>query len=290
MKYAYYPGCSLESTSPDFNLSTEALIEFLSLDIPEVQDWVCCGASSLHPENKLASLALPALTIEAAEKQQRDIMVQCPACYAHLRESQEALVHESKVKEDLKETIGREIAGKLKIKHFSEILTQEIGLETLQSKVTKPLKDLKIANYYGCVIVRPQELMQYDDPEDPQVMDKLVNITGAESISWPFKTKCCGAGSSISKTEVTLDMTYQILSMAKKNGADAISVLCPLCHINLDFRQPQIERRYKEKFNLPVFYYTQLLGLAFGLDPKKLALDRLFVSPFPLLKSKGILS
>jgi len=190
----------------------------------------------------------------------------------------------------LKETIGREIAGKLKIKHFSEILTQEIGLETLQTKVTKPLKDLKIANYYGCVIVRPQELMQYDDPEDPQVMDKLVNTTGAESISWPFKTKCCGAGSSISKTEVTLDMTYQILSMAKKNGADAISVLCPLCHINLDFRQPQIERRYKEKFNLPVFYYTQLLGLAFGLDPKKLALDRLFVSPFPLLKSKGILS
>ncbi|MCE5224146.1 CoB--CoM heterodisulfide reductase iron-sulfur subunit B family protein [bacterium] len=290
MNYAYYPGCSLESTSPDFNISTEALIEFLSLDIPEVDDWVCCGASSLHPEDKLASLALPALTIESAEKQKRDIMVQCPACYAHLRESQEALTHEGTMQDNLKEAIGREISAKLKIKHFSEILMQEIGLEALQAKVTKPLKDIKIANYYGCVIVRPQELMQYDDPEDPQLMDKLVNITGAESVSWPFKTKCCGAGNSISKTEVTLDMTYQILSMAKKNGADAISVLCPLCHINLDFRQPQIERRYKEKFNLPVFYYTQLLGLAFGLDPKKLALDRLFVSPFPLLKSKGILS
>ena len=290
MNYAYYPGCSLESTSPDFNLSTEALIEFLALDIPEVEDWVCCGASSLHPENKLASLALPALTIESAEKQKRDIMVQCPACYAHLRESQEALIHEGTMQDNLKEAIGREISAKLKIKHFSEVLMQEIGLEALQAKVTKPLKDIKIANYYGCVIVRPQELMQYDDPEDPQVMDKLINITGAESVSWPFKTKCCGAGSSISKTEVTLDLTYQILSMAKKNGADAISVLCPLCHINLDFRQPQIERRYKEKFNLPVFYYTQLLGLAFGLDPKKLALDRLFVSPFPLLKSKGILS
>lgn len=289
MKYAYYPGCSLESTSPDFNESTKAIVEFLGLGIGELPDWVCCGASSLHPSDKLMSLALPSLTLESANKDGKDIMVQCPACYAHLREAQEALNHEGPEKDDLTKVIGREIPAKMKIKHLSEILINEIGIPALQEKMIKKLEGMKIASYYGCVIVRPQHLMKYDDPENPMVMDKLISATGARSVEWPFKTKCCGAGYSISKTEVTLDMTYEILSQAKKNGAEAISVLCPLCHINLDLRQKAIEQRYHEKFNLPIFYYTQLLGLAFGLNPKKLALDRLFVNPFPLLKSKGLL-
>lgn len=289
MNYAYYPGCSLESTSPDFNESTKAIVEFLNLGIEELPDWVCCGASSLHPSDKLMSLALPSMTLDSANQSKKDIMVQCPACYAHLREAQLALQKDGAEKNDLIEVIGKDVPAKMQIKHLSEILIQEIGIPALQEKMVKKLEGLKIANYYGCVIVRPKEVMKYDDPENPMIMDNLISATGAESIEWPFKTKCCGAGYSISKTEVTLDLTYEILSQAKKNGAEAISVLCPLCHINLDLRQKAIEQRYHEKFNLPIFYYTQLLGLAFGLNPKKLALDRLFVNPFPLLKSKGLL-
>jgi heterodisulfide reductase subunit B2 len=289
MNYAYYPGCSLESTSPDFHLSTKALIDFLQLGIDEIPDWTCCGASAIHPDNKLMSLALPSLTLDSANKVKKDIMVQCPACFAHLREAQHALQQDNETTENITEVVGKKVDPSLSIKHFSEILVQEYGLEKLKEKQTKSLEGLKVASYYGCVIVRPEKVMKYDDPENPMLMDQLIEVTGASSVDWPFKTKCCGAGNSISRTEIVLDLTYEILRMAKQNGAEAISVLCPLCHINLDLRQKAIEKRYKEKFNLPVFYYTQLLGLSFGLDPKKLALDRLFVSPFPLLRNKGLL-
>ncbi len=289
MNYAYYPGCSLESTSPDFHLSTLALIDFLDLGIEEIPDWTCCGASAIHPDNKLMSVALPALTLDAANKENKDIMVQCPACFAHLRESQHAIKQADQMSNDITEVIGKKVDASLKIKHFSEILVHEYGLDKLKEKRVKSLEGLSIASYYGCVIVRPKKLMEYDDPENPMLMDQLIEATGAKSVNWPFKTKCCGAGNSISRTDVVLDLTYEILRLAKQNGAEAISVLCPLCHINLDLRQKAIEKRYKEKFNLPIFYYTQLLGLSFGLDPKKLALDRLFVSPFPLLRNKGLL-
>ncbi|MBP8707938.1 MAG: CoB--CoM heterodisulfide reductase iron-sulfur subunit B family protein [Caldisericia bacterium] len=290
MDYAYYPGCSLESTSPDFNISTNALIKFLDLGIDEIPDWTCCGASALHPQDKLLSVALPALTIESANKIKKDIMVQCPACLAHLKESRNVISEGGELAEQLSKILeGHDISPNINIKHFSEILLNEYGLGNLQDKVVRKLNGLKVVCYYGCVIVRPKKLMQYDDPENPTIMDKLISITGADVLDWPFKTRCCGASYSISRVDVVYDLTYEILSMAKKVEANAISVLCPLCHVNLDLRQKAIEQRYGEKFNLPVFYYTQLLGLSFGIDPKELALDRLFVSPFPLLESNNLI-
>ena len=289
MNYSYYPGCSLESTSPDFNLSTKKIIEFLDLDIDDIPDWLCCGATSLHPQDKLLSVALPALTIESANKINKDIMVQCPSCLSHLKEAKSVLDEKKELGKEVNELLERDISSNLKIRHFSEILVDEYGIDKIKEKVVKKLENFKVASYYGCVIVRPKKLMQYDDPENPTIMDKLVEATGAEAVDWPFKTKCCGASFSISRTDIVYDLTYEILRMAKNNGADLISVLCPLCHINLDLRQKAIEKRYNEKFNLPILYYTQLLGLAFGLDPKELALDRLFVSPFNILKNKGIL-
>jgi heterodisulfide reductase subunit B2 len=289
MNYSYYPGCSLESTAPDFNISTKKIIEFLGLDIEDIPDWVCCGASSLHPQDKLLSVAVPALTIDSANKMKKDIMVQCPSCLAHLKEAKSVLDEGGELSKGIKEITEKDISSNLKIRHFSEILIDEYGLDKISEKVTKKLENLKVACYYGCVIVRPKKLMQYDDTDYPMIMDKLIQTTGADVVDWPSKTKCCGASYSISRVDVVYDLTYKILSMAKKNGAELISVLCPLCHINLDLRQKEIEKRYNEKFNLPVLYYTQLLGLSFGIDPKDLALDRLFVSPFNLLKSKGII-
>jgi heterodisulfide reductase subunit B len=290
MNYSYYPGCSLESTSPDFNESTKALIKFLNLEIEELPDWTCCGASAIHPQDKLLSVALPALTIESANKLKRDIMVQCPACLAHLKESRDVIAEGGELAQDLSKLLeGHNVSPNIKIRHFSEILLDEYGLDNLKEKVVRKLEGLKIACYYGCVIVRPRKLMQYDDPENPTVMDKLISITGAEVLDWPFKTRCCGASYSIARVDVVYDLTYEILSMAKKAGANAISVLCPLCHVNLDLRQKAIENRFGEKLNLPIFYYTQLLGLALGIDPEELALSRLFVSPFPLLESNNLI-
>jgi len=290
MNYAYYPGCSLESTSPDFNESTKTLIRFLDLSMEELPDWTCCGASAIHPQDKLLSVAIPALTIESANKLKKDIMVQCPACLAHLKESRNVMAEGGKLAEDLSKLLeGHEVSPNIKIRHFSEILLDEYGLENLKEKAVRKLKGLKIACYYGCVIVRPKKLMQYDDPENPTIMDKLLSVTGAEVLDWPFKTRCCGASYSIARVDVVYDLTYEILSMAKKASANAIAVLCPLCHVNLDIRQKAIEDRYDEKFNLPIFYYTQLLGLSFGIDPRELALDRLFVSPFQLLESNNLI-
>ncbi|MCK5849236.1 MAG: CoB--CoM heterodisulfide reductase iron-sulfur subunit B family protein [Caldisericia bacterium] len=289
MNYGYYPGCSAKSTSPEFDASTLALIDFLDLGIKELKDWVCCGASSMHAVDKIIHTSLSAMTLDAANSEKKDIMVQCPACLAHVLEAKEVLNENGELAADVKEAVGKEIEAKMKISHFSSILHDEYGLDRIKEKVTKSLNALKVASYYGCLIVRPQELMKYDDPENPMKMDDLVEACGASPVEWPFKTKCCGAGTAISDTPITLDLTYEILRMAKQNGAECITVLCPLCHNNLDLRQKKIEERYGEKFDLPIIYYTQLIGLAFGLDPKVLQLDRLFVDPFPLLKSKGIL-
>jgi heterodisulfide reductase subunit B2 len=289
MKYGYYPGCSAKSTAPELDATTLALIDFLHLDIKELKDWVCCGASSLHSVDKVLHTALSVMTLDAANAEERDIMVQCPACLAHVLEAKEVLSEDSDMKSDVLEAVGKQVDATMKIHHFSSILHDEYGLDKIREKVTNPLHSLKIANYYGCLIVRPPELMQYDDPENPMVMDNLLSACGAENIVWPFKTKCCGAGTAISDTDVSLDLTYEILRMARNNGAECIAVLCPLCQNNLDLRQKKIEQRYGEKLNLPVLYYTQLLGLAFGLDPIMLQLNRLFVDPFPLLKRKGIL-
>ncbi|MDD4028860.1 MAG: CoB--CoM heterodisulfide reductase iron-sulfur subunit B family protein [Caldisericia bacterium] len=289
MKYGYYPGCSAKSTAPELDATTLALIDFLHLDIKELKDWVCCGASSMHSVDKVLHTALSVMTLDAANAEERDIMVQCPACLAHVLEAKEVLSKDSELKSDVLEAVGKQVDANMKIRHFSSILHDEYGLDKIREKVTNPLQSLSIASYYGCLIVRPPERMQYDDPENPMVMDQLMSTCGAEIVQWPFKTKCCGAGTAISDTDVSLDLTYEILRMAKNNGAECICVLCPLCQNNLDLRQKKIEQRYGEKLNLPVLYYTQLLGLAFGLDPIMLQLNRLFVDPFPLLKRKGIL-
>ena len=289
MNYGYYPGCSAKSTAPDFDASTLAIIDFLDLRIKELKDWVCCGASSLHSVDKVIHTSLSAMTLDAANKEKKDIMVQCPACLAHVLEAKEVLNENGDLASDVKEAVGKEIEAKMKISHFSSILHDEYGLEKIKEKVSNSLNKLKVASYYGCLIVRPADLMKYDEPENPMKMDHLMQACGAETIDWPFKTKCCGASTAISDTDITLDLTYEILRMAKQNGAECITVLCPLCQNNLDLRQKKIEDRYGEKLGLPVIYYTQLMGLAFGLDPISLQLDRLFVDPFPLLKSKGII-
>jgi heterodisulfide reductase subunit B len=187
------------------------------------------------------------------------------------------------------EVLGGDYDGSTPVKHLLEILRDDIGFAEIAKRVSRPLAGLRVAAYYGCLLLRPPAIMRFDDAENPTVLDDVLTATGAEAVEWPYKTECCGASYSITKTEIVLRLSRQILAMARDAGADCIAAACPLCQLNLDMRQGDIEAASNEKFGLPVFYFTQLLGLALGLPANELGLRSLVVDPAPLLSEKGIL-
>jgi len=218
----------------------------------------------------------------------KQIGVQCASCYNNLRRTQFELSHNDEIKEKAEKIAGVDFQDKIQVFHFLDVFRNQIGLEAIKEKVTHPLKGLKVAAYYGCLLNRPPEAVAFDDPEWPTSMDEILQTCGATMVDWPHKTECCGASLALSRTDVVQKLSYDILKMARAHGADCIAVACPLCHSNLDLRQKGIEKKFAEKLNLPIFYYTQLMGLAFGLSGKKLGLGKLIVKPWKLLKEKGV--
>jgi heterodisulfide reductase subunit B len=187
------------------------------------------------------------------------------------------------------EVVGSRYRGETKVQHLVEVLIQDYGLEALQEKVRVPLAGLKIAAYYGCLLVRPPEIMQFDDPEDPSSLEALITTLGAEPVDWPYKTECCGGSLALTRTKVILKLCHDILQMAADAGADCLMVACPLCQSSLDLRQPQVNRAYGTDLNLPIVYFTQLVGLAMGLEPSGLGLNKLVVRPDRLLRDKSLI-
>jgi len=184
--------------------------------------------------------------------------------------------------------LGADYDGSTPVKHLLEIIRDEVGLDEIARRVRVPLAGLRVACYYGCLLVRPPAVMQFDDPENPTLLDRVVAAASSEHIEWPHKTECCGASHSITKSEIVERLSRDILAMARDSGADCIVTPCPLCQLNLDLRQRDIEARFGERLGLPVLYFTQLLGLALGLTPKELGLGRLIVDAIPMLTRKGI--
>ena len=287
MKYAYYPGCSLHGTSIEFDMSTKAVASALDIELEEIPGWTCCGATSAHETSGLLALALPARNLLLAQEQNLDVMVCCAACYNRLREANEGIkLGDNHAK--VAEVLGRPYDGGVDTKHFLDIIVNEYGLDTLGAKVEKSLDGLKVASYYGCLLVRKPEVVAFDDPEDPTFMDRLATAMGAEAVDWPYKTECCGGSLGLTRTDVVLRLVGDILEMALENGADCIMVACPLCQVNLDLRQAQINRRYKTDYHVPILYFTQLLGLALDLPTKELGLEKLTVNPKELLRAKEL--
>ena len=287
MKYAYYPGCSLHGTSIEFDISTKAVASALDIELEEIPGWTCCGATSAHETSELLALALPARNLLLAQEQNLDVMVCCAACYNRLREANEGIkLGDNHAK--VAEVLGRPYDGGVETKHFLDIIVNEYGLDALGAKVEKSLDGLKVASYYGCLLVRKPEVVAFDDPEDPTFMDSLVSAMGAEAVDWPYKTECCGGSLGLTRTDVVLRLVGDILEMALENGADCIMVACPLCQVNLDLRQAQINRRYKTDYHVPILYFTQLLGLALDLPTKELGLEKLTVNPKELLRAKEL--
>jgi heterodisulfide reductase subunit B len=279
--YSYYPGCSLHGTAKEYDRSLRLVAGKLGIELREIPDWNCCGATAAHSTDELLGLALPARNLMLAAEAGRPVLAPCAMCFNRMKVTQHELQDSAKrqaVERLLGESGNQGIreSGSQEIEVLS--LLQAFGsdemLAAVEGAVVRPLKGLKAVCYYGCLLVRPAEIVQPDSLENPQAMDRLVAKLGAEVLDWPFKTECCGASLALARTDIVLALGRRLLSMARTVGADCIVTACPMCHSNLDTRQGQIKAKFGESFDLPIFYVTELMGLAFGLSPKELLLDK----------------
>jgi heterodisulfide reductase subunit B len=235
----------------------------------------------------LLSVVLPCKNLTLAEEMGLDTLIApCAACFNRLKVANQEVAEDLQLKKDVEEVLGKPYGGKMKIKHPLEVIVKDIGLEEVRKIARRKLQGLKVAAYYGCLLVRPPKVVNLDDPEDPQSMDNLVTALGGEAIPWAFKTECCGASFSLSETDIVFELSGRILNEALEAGAECMAVACPLCQSNLDLRQKGIGKKYGKEFNLPVLYFSELLGLALGTNPRELGLFKHIVSPTKLLKKR----
>lgn len=289
MRYAYFPGCSLSSSGIEFNLSFKYVGRMLGIDLIEVRDWVCCGASSAHATSHLLSIALPVLNLSHAEKDGFDkLIAPCLACMSRFKAANVELEHDPELRKKIHEVFDYKYQGKVKVLHPLEVFL-EMGLDRIREKMRKKLEGLKVVCYYGCVFTRPPKVARFDNVENPQSMDSIIKVLGAEAIDWSFKTECCGVSMTLTRSDIVLKLSNDILREAKEAGANAIVVCCPLCQANLDGRQKQIEEIYNTQYGLPIIYITQLMGLAFGAYPKEVGIQKLITSPQEVLGVVGLI-
>jgi heterodisulfide reductase subunit B len=280
-KYAYYPGCSLHSTGSEYDISFRAVCEKLGINIEEIKGWVCCGTSPAHCTSRLLSLALPFENLCKAEKMgMTDVVAPCAACFARLKTAIYEASEDPDMAGQISEVLECELPKSMNVLNPMEIFCNE---ENLGEKVTRQMPELKVACYYGCLITRPSKVMQFDECEYPMAMDELLRSMGITTLDWSYKTECCGGALAMSRTDVVIKLTHDILEEAKAVGANAIAVACPLCHVNLDTRQEEVEQEYGVRYGLPIFYFSQLMGLALGVPSDKLGLQKHFVSSDELL-------
>ena len=286
--YAYYPGCSLLSGAKEYDHSIRVVFAHLGIELVDLEDWSCCGAVHADVHNPDGAVLLPARNLALAESQGMDrILAPCSGCYRNLRRASKRVASDKamrlKVNDHLKE--GLALTTDVEVVHPLYVLLNEYGLDGVKALVTRPLEGLRVASYYGCMLTRPKD--RFDSPERPIGLDHLVHALGAEIVDYPMKAKCCGGAMALSHSEVTARLTGNVLLSAKESQADIVTLACPMCHTALDAYQSKAERALHRSLNLPVVYFTQLMGLAFGLDPTSLGFERHMVSPQPQLARLG---
>ncbi len=290
MRYAYFPGCSLSASAQDYDLSLKWVCRFLGIELQEVRDWVCCGASSAHATSHLLAVAIPAMSLSHAEQSGFDqLIAPCLACLSRMKAANQKLQDDEDLRQNVNDVLDGQYSGTVRVFHPLEVMLAEVGLDSLGKRVQKRLPGLKVACYYGCALTRPPKICRFDNPEYPMSMDTILQSTGLETLDWAYKTECCGVSMTLTRADMVVHLTHKILRAAKEVGADVIAVCCPLCQANLDMRQNEIADRYGERFDIPVLYFTQLLGILYGAYSKELGLDRLMVSPQSALENYGIL-
>ena len=278
-KIAYYPGCSGQGTSLEYDSSTRAVCKALDVELVDIPDWSCCGSTPAHTVNHVLSAALSARNLSQVEIMGMDkVTTPCPSCLTNLRTAahkMEAPEFRTKVNRLLDVPCN----GNVDAQSVLQVLAENVDPELIKSKVVRPLTGIKIACYYGCIMNRPPELMRFDHHENPMAMDNLMTALGAEVVPFALKVECCGASYGIPRGDIVAKLSGKLLDAGRDVGADAFVTACPLCQMNLDLRQGQINRALHENFKIPVFYYTQLLGYALGLDRAVLGFEKLCVDP-----------
>ncbi len=286
MSFGYYPGCSLEGTAKEFDKSLREVLSKLDTGLEEIEDWCCCGASSAHINSHLLSVALPARNLALAKKQGlNEVVAPCAACFSRLVTSQHEMKLDEKIRMKVESLIEDKYPDNIDVMNIVQFF-HKIGIDKIKEQKNVDLGGLKAACYYGCLLVRPADILNFDDEENPHSMEEIVSAAGAVPVEWNYKTECCGAAHSISRTDIVEKLSKRILDDAAKNDADVIVVACPMCHSNLDMRQLNIKKHNPAHKLMPVLYISQLIGIAMSIDYKKLGLNLHYIDPVPLINSK----
>ena len=287
---SYYPGCSLHATGVEFHMSTMAVAEKLNLNLVEPEGWVCCGTSPAHNTNYYRSVKLPMQTLKIAKQMGHSYMTMpCAACFSRFRIAMHEVQHDTELRKKIADDIGFEYSGGIKVDSLLTTITDRVGYEAAAAPVVQSLEGLRVACYYGCLLTRPPDVTGAEHPEYPMTMDHLLQKLGAEAVDWSYKTECCSGSVGLTTLDIALDLSHKILKNAIEVGADLIATACPLCHANLDLRQKQINEEFGGTFDIPIVYFTQLMGVAYGCDAETLGLHKHFTDAVGLLSAKGIL-
>jgi heterodisulfide reductase subunit B len=288
MKFTYFPGCSLKGSGRAYEESLLAVCKQLGVELEELDDWNCCGATAYMAVSERQAFGLAARNLALAEQQPHGLLAPCSACYMVLKKTQKYLVEYPQIGQEVHDALskgGLKYAGTAEVRHPLDVLVNNVGLDAIKKQVKMPLKGFKVAPYYGCQIVRPYA--DFDDQHDPVLMDKLFKALGAEVVKYPLKTRCCGGSLTGTLPEAGLGLSFHLLREAQRRGANVLATVCPLCQFNLDAYQREMSSKY-EPVHMPIVYFTQLMGLAFGLDKNTLGLQRGIISIEPLLKQQEV--
>ena len=291
MKLSYYPGCTLKSNAKNFEDSALCSLAKLGIEVAELPRWNCCGTVySLATDDLIHHIAPVRNLIFSKEAKADALLTLCAMCYNTLKRANERLRKNSEDRDAINrfmDTEGLAYEGDVKVLHLLELLRDVVTFENVAKKTVRPLTGLKVASYYGCLLVRPKEI-GLDNMENPQVLENLMTALGAQSIDFPHKTECCGAYQTVDNPGIVAERTYAIITSARTRGADVVAVSCPLCAFNLDNRQRETADLYPDFKKMPILYFSQLLGIALGCPEEALRFDLHDVDPKPVLKRKGL--
>lgn len=282
--YAYFPGCSLEKMARSYHLSALATTQRLGIELKELEDWNCCGATAYFHVDELLAYTLCARNLAMAERENLDVVAPCAGCYKNLYFTNADLKRDPDLAEHINfalEADNLHFAGSITVRHLIEVFVHDVGLDALRAQVSHPLKGLRIAPYYGCQVLRPRK--DHEDVERPHFFEDLLSAIGAVPVDYPHKLRCCGGALILTHRRAALSMVRNLLQSAVKAGAEVIATVCPLCQVNLECYQPQVNREFETDFTLPIMYFTQLVGLAMGIPAKELGIGTELVSTMPVL-------
>ncbi|MFH1070526.1 MAG: CoB--CoM heterodisulfide reductase iron-sulfur subunit B family protein [Candidatus Glassbacteria bacterium] len=286
--FSYYPGCSLTSTNRAYDISTRNVARVLGLEMVELEDWNCCGATAYMAIRERRSFVLSARNLALAEKEGRDLVTVCAGCYLALHKTNKYFAEDRKMRAEIETALeagGESYQGGIQVRHLLDVVVRDIGEEEVRQHVVTPFKGLKVAPYYGCQITRP--FGEIDDPDFPRAMHRLMEWIGAEPLEFGLATKCCGGMLMTTITDTGIELVGRILGEAKRLGADCIATACPLCQINLEGYQRKASRKLGRDCSIPVLYFTQLLGLALGLEAQQVALEDNLTSSEPVIAARS---